>query len=106
MACKERGPDTVPDFEEVGGSRQGQGEVGVPYIALFHGQTGYSANVRGGEHQNDQRANKTSNAMTRHNNIYHRSQKVQMSVVSLHNTLLPASLKKCRLGGVEVLSFG
>ena len=55
----------MSDFEEVGGSRQGQGEVGVPWLALYHGQTGYSANVIGGEHQNDQRANKTSNAMTR-----------------------------------------
>ena len=73
LACKERGPDTVPDSEEVGGSRQGQGEVGVPCIALYHGQSGYSANVRGGDHQDDQRTNKTSNAMIRHNNIYHRS---------------------------------
>ena len=68
MACKERGPDTVPDFEELEGAdnfRQGQGKVEVPWLALYHGQTGYPANVRGGEHQNDQRANKTSNAMTR-----------------------------------------
>ena len=102
LACKERGPDTVPDFEEVGGSRKGQGEVGVPCIALYHGQSGYSANVRGGDHQDDQRTNKTSNAMIRHNNIYHRSQKVpyQMSVVSLHKEPVGRLLRE----GVDIVA--
>ena len=102
LACKVRGPDTVPAFEEVGGSRKGQGEVGVPCTALYHGQSGYSANVRGGEHQADQRSNKTSNAMIRHNNIYHRSEKVQyqMSVVSLHKEPIGRLLRE----GVDIVA--
>ena len=102
LACKEQGPDTVPDFEEVGGSRHGQGEVGVPCIALYHGQSGYSGFVRGGEHQTDEKANKTSNAMIRHNNLYHRSQKVpyQMSVVSLHKEPVGRLLRE----GVDIVA--
>ena len=102
LACREQGPDTVPDFEEVGGSRQGQGEVGVPCTALYHGQSGYSGFVRGGEHQTDQRANKTSNAMIRHNNIYHRAEKVlyQMSVVSLHKEPVGRLLRE----GVDIVA--
>ena len=86
LACRDQGSDTVPDFEEVGGNRQGQGEVGVPCLSRYHGQSGYCGNVRGAVHQDEQKANKTSNAMMRHNNLYHRSEKVpyQMSVVSLH----------------------
>ena len=58
LRCKERGPDTVPDFEEAGGNRQGQGKVGVPCIALYHGQSGYCGYTRGGEHQTDQKQTK------------------------------------------------
>ena len=39
--------------EEDGEARPGQGEVGVPYLALYHGESGYSAFTRGLNHQDD-----------------------------------------------------
>ena len=60
MACEERGPDTVPEEEE-GGGRQGQGEVGVPCLFLYQGESGYSAFTRGQFHDKDEEKKKQSN---------------------------------------------
>ena len=46
----------VPADEEQDGSRPGQGVVGVPYLALYHGQSGYSGKTRGRDHEQDKRA--------------------------------------------------
>ena len=101
FVCTTGGPGSCkqPDFEEVGGK---QTRPGRSWSAIYHGQTGYSAKVRGGGHQNDQRANKTSNGMIRHNNIYHRSQTVQyqMSVVSLHKEPVGRLLRE----GVDIVA--
>ena len=70
MACKEHGPDTVPVEEEQGGGRPGQGEVGVPCLSLYHGESGYSAFVRGLDHGKDLEGQKASNAMWRHSKVY------------------------------------
>ena len=58
--------------------------------------------MRGGEHQTDQKANKQSNAMTRHNNLYHFSRQVnyQMSVVSLHKEPVGRLLRE----GVDIVA--
>ena len=54
------------------------------------------------QYQNLKRLDKTSNAMIRHNNIYHRSQKVpyQMSVVSLHKEPVGRLLRE----GVDIVA--
>ena len=71
LACEQQGPDTVPADEEQDGSRPGQGEVGVPCLALYHGQSGYSGKTRGLDHEQDKRAKRQTNAMVRHNTLYH-----------------------------------
>ena len=71
LTCKEQGPDTVPDEEEQGGGRPGQGEVGVPCTALYHGESGYSAYTRGLDHQKDLVNRKKTNALWRHSLLYH-----------------------------------
>ena len=102
LACRDRGPDTVPAEEEVGGGRPGQGEVGVPCLSLYHGESGYSSFTRGLEHQRDLMSHKQSNAMWRHSQLYHNSQPVpyQMSVVSLHNEPVGRKLRE----GVDIVS--
>ena len=102
MRCKERGPDVVPADEEQGGGRPGQGVVGKPCISLYHGESGYGGFVRGLDHGRDKQANKQSNAMVRHNILYHLSQQVdyQMSVVSTHSEPLGRKLRE----GVEIVA--
>ena len=102
IACKERGPDAVPHEEEQGGGRRGEGEVGKPCVSLYHGESGYSGFVRGLDHQRDQQTNKQTNAMVRHNAIYHLSQQVdyQMSVISTHSEPLGRRLRE----GVDIVS--
>ena len=102
MACKVRGPDVVPADEEQGGGRPGQGVVGKPCISLYHGESGYSGFVRGLDHGRDQQTNKQSNAMVRHNILYHLSQQVdyQMSVVSTHSEPLGRKLRE----GVDIVA--
>ena len=52
LACRDKGPDTVPLLEdEEGEKRPGQGTVGKPCKASYHGESGYSAFTRGLEHQ-------------------------------------------------------
>ena len=43
LACRDSGPATWPEEEEEGEGRPGQGQVGVPCLALYHGESGYSA---------------------------------------------------------------
>ena len=102
MRCKEHGPDTVPAEEEQGGGRPGQGEVGVPCVALYHGQSGYSGFTRGLDHQKDKEAKRQTNAMVRHNILYHLSRQVdyQMSVVSLHKEPVGRLLRE----GVDIVA--
>ena len=87
LACRDSGPPTVPeDKEEDGESRPGQGEVGVPCLALYHGESGYSAFTRRLNHQDDLAKKKKSNALWRHCQIYHKSKEVpfSMTVESTH----------------------
>ena len=100
MRCKEHGPDAVP-VDEGGGNRPGQGEVGKPCTSLYHGESGYSGYVRGKDHKRDMQTNKQTNAMVRHNILYHLSQHVdyQMSVVSTHREPLGRQLRE----GVEIV---
>ena len=102
LACKERGPDTVPEEEEEGGGRAGQGVVGVPCLSLYKGESGYSAHVRGQDHDKDMEKKKQSNAMVRHSKLYHLSGEVeyQMSVVSTHKDALGRKLRE----GVDIIS--
>ena len=102
LACRDQGPDTVPEEEEVGGGRPGQGEVGVPCLSLYHGESGYSSFTRGLKHQRDLEAKKQTNAMWRHSQLYHKSEPVpyQMSVVSLHNQPVGRKLRE----GVDIVS--
>ena len=76
LACKERGPDTVPKEEEQGGGRRGQGEQGVPCISLYQSESGYSAFVRGLDHDKDKEHKRQTNAMVRHSKVYHLSREV------------------------------
>ena len=73
-----------------------------PCISLYHGESGYSGFVRGLDHGRDEQANKQSNAMVRHNILYHLSQQVdyQMSVVSTHSEPLGRKLSE----GVEIVA--
>ena len=100
LACKDRGPDTVPYKEEE--DRPGQGEVGVPCVALYHGESGYSAFTRALGHQKEMEAGKQSNAMARHSKLYHKSERVpyQMSVVSTHKEPLGRKLRE----GVDIVA--
>ena len=102
LACKERGPDTVPEEEEEGGGRAGQGVGGVPCVSLYKGESGYSAHVRGLDHDKDEEKKRQSNAMVRHSKLYHRSGEVdyQMSVVSTHKDALGRQLRE----GVDIVS--
>ena len=102
LACRDLGPATVPeDEEEDGETRPGQGEVGVPCLALYHGESGYSAFTRGLNHQDDLVKRKKSNALWRHCQIYHQSQEVEfsMTVASTHKE---PYARKCREGVVIV----
>ena len=100
MRCKEHGPDAVP-VDEGGGNRPGQGKVGKPCTSLYHGESGYSGYIRGKDHKRDMQTNKQTNAMVRHNILYHLSQQVdyQMSVVSTHREPLGRQLRE----GVEIV---
>ena len=102
LACEQQGPDTVPADEEQDGSRPGQGVVGVPCLALYHGQSGYSGKTRGLDHEQDKRTKRQTNAMVRHSNLYHGGREVnfRMSVVSLHKD--PVS-RLCR-EGVDIIA--
>ena len=70
LACNEQGPDTVPEEEEQGGDRQGQWKVAVPCLSLYHEETGYSANIRGLDHNKDEKHKRQTNAMVRHSKVY------------------------------------
>ena len=100
LTCRDRGPDTVPYREEEG--RPGQGEVGVPCLALYHGESGYSAYTRGLGHQTEMDRGKQTNAMARHSKLYHQSQETpySMSVVSLHREPLGRKLRE----GVDIIA--
>ena len=63
LACKEQGPDTVPEEEEQGGGRRGQGKVAVPCLSLYHGETSYSAYVQSLDHNKDEEHKRQTNAM-------------------------------------------
>ena len=76
LACRDKGPDTVPQEEEQGGGRPGQGELGVPCLALYHGESGYSSYIRGLGHQKDLQTKKQTNALWRHSKLYHKSKEV------------------------------
>ena len=102
LACRDRGPDSVPEEEEQGGGRPGQGEVGVPCLALYHGESGYSSFTRGLDHQQDLKGKKKTNALWRHSQLYHNSAEVpyQMSVTSSHTEPVGRKLRE----GVDIVA--
>ena len=97
LACRDRGPDTVPVVEEEEGERRpGEGQVGVPCTALYHGETGYNAFTRGLGHQAALKAKNRKNALWRHSALYHRGELVDytMSVVSTHMDALTRQIRE------------
>ena len=92
----------MPDSEEKDGSRPGQGKVGVPCTALYKGESGYSAFVRGLGHKKDEEATRQTNAMVRHNILYHKGEQMdyQMSVISTHKEPVGRRLRE----GVEIVA--
>ena len=98
LRCRDHGPDTVPELEEEDGDqRPGQGRVGVPCLALYHGQSGYSGFTRGLDHQSDTRRKVKTNAMWRHSQLYHNSQEVSYSMTVTSTPSDPIS-RLCREG--------
>ena len=105
LACRDRGPDTVPLEEEVEGERRpGQGQVGVPCTSLYHGESGDSGHTRGIDHQDDLVKEEKTNAMVRHTSLYHQGREDEvdyaMSVVSTHRDALTRQLRE----GVAIIS--
>ena len=98
LACKDRGPDSVPQEEELEGeSRPGQGAEGVPCTALYHGELGYSAYTRGLEHSKALQNKSKKNALWRHCTLYHESNPVQFSM-SVASTHIDSLTRKTREG--------
>ena len=87
----------MPEEEEEGEGRAGQGEVGVPCLALYHSESGYSAFPRGLDHQDDLARRSKTNSLWRHCQIYHEAKEVpfQMTVASIHKK---PKVRKCREG--------
>jgi len=105
VTCEVRGPHTVPQEEEESGERRpGQGQVGVPCLSLYHGQSGYSGYERGKDHQDDKKRKDKSNACVRHSNLYHDQGKEEvefsMSVVSTTTTPYIRLIRE----GVEIVA--
>ena len=103
LPCRDQGPDTVPlEEEEEGERRPGQGELGVPCTALYHGESGYSAFTRGLDHQADLQRRNKSNALWRHSQLYHQGREVDysMSVASTHRDPLSRQIRE----GVAIIS--
>ena len=98
LKCRDHGPDTVPAFEEEDGDqRPGQGQVGVPCKALYHGQSGYNGYTRGLDHGSDWRRKVKTDAMWRHSMLYHRSQEVSFSMTVTSTPSDPIT-RLCREG--------
>ena len=98
LRCKDHGPDNVPAFEEDDDDqRPGQGQVGVPCQAIYHGQSGYSGYTRGLDHASDWRRKVKTNAMWRHSLLYHRAQEVSFSMTVTSNPSDPIT-RLCREG--------
>jgi hypothetical protein len=91
--------------EEMDGPRRpGQGQVGVPCTALYHGESGYSAFTRGLDHQSGLAKKDKRNPLWRHSTLYHNRERAQftMSVVSTHNEAYTRKLRE----GVEIVAGG
>ena len=98
LRCKDHGPDNVPAFEEDDDDqRPGQGQVGVPCQAIYHGQSGYSGYTRGLDHASDWRRKVKTNAMWRHSLLYHRAQEVSFSMTVTSTPSDPIT-RLCREG--------
>ena len=103
IACRDHGPDSVPEEEkEEGERRPGQGQVGVPCLALYHGQSGYSGFTRGLEHQSGKEKHDKKNALWRHCQLYHQSREVEFSM-SVNSTPSEPLTRLCR-EGVQIIS--
>ena len=114
--CQEYGPSTVPvrEYDEDGemedmeesaaraGGRPGQGEVGKPCSALYHGESGYSAYHRGLGHLEGLEKKRKKNALWRHSLLYHGGEKADfsMSVTAVHPTPLARKLRE----GSDIIS--
>ena len=89
----------------MGGERRpGQGQVGVPCLSLYHGQSGYSGYTRGLDHQEEITRKDKSNACWRHSLLYHDQGKEEvefsMSVVST----TPVPYIRLTREGVEIVA--
>ena len=111
--CKEQGPSTVParEYDDMGeeedqtltaGGRQGQGEVGKPCIALYHGESGYSAYHRGLAHREGLERRRKKNLLWRHSLLYHGGEEAEfeMSVSAIHSSVLSRKLRE----GTDIIS--
>ena len=93
----------MPEEEEEEGERRpGQGQVGVPCLALYHGQSGYSGFTRGLEHQSGKEKHDKKNALWRHCQLYHQSREVEFSM-SVNSTPSEPLTRLCR-EGVKIIS--
>ena len=102
LTCRDRGPDTVPlQEDEDGEKRPGQGTVGKPCKAVYHGESGYSGFTRGLDHQKDVEKKSPKNALWRHCLLYHdgNTADFSMSVASIHKE---AYVRKLREGTVII----
>ena len=85
------------DEEDDDDQRPGQGQVGVPCQAIYHGQSGYSGYTRGLDHASDWRRKVKTNAMWRHSLLYHRAQEVSFSMTVTSTPSNPIT-RLCREG--------
>ena len=74
----------------------------MPCTSLYKGESGYSAYIRGLGHKQDEEASRQTNAMVRHNTLYHKGEQVdyQMNVISLHKEPVGKQLRE----GVDIVA--
>ena len=84
------------------GRRQGQGEVGKPCIALYHGESGYSAYHRGLAHRERLKKRRKKNSSWRHSLLYTGGEEAEfeMSVSAIHSSVLSRKLRE----GTDIIS--
>ena len=90
LTCRDTGPSTVPNDREEQNERQTKKIiVGQPAISKYYGESGYSGNVRGGDHHIGMDRKDRSNALYRHCLLYHGGQKAEFTMSVLSNTNKP-----------------
>ena len=90
LTCRDTGPSSVPTDREEQDERQTKKiVVGQPAISKYYGESGYSGNVRGGDHHTGMDRKDRSNALYRHCLLYHGGQKAEFSMSVLSTTNKP-----------------